>query len=388
MTCPRAGFLGRAMIGIPSKRMTLFKGRIQAMRAHTVFASAAALTALGFSAAMSPAIAAGYSFVTINSSGGDADFTQLLGINNAGTIAGYFGDGTVVPNNGFTIKPPYGAGDFTPENYPMAAQTQVVGINNTGTTVGFYIDTAGNNIGFSDVGGTFFSVTNPNATPPSPAGTSFTQLTGVNNSNIASGFYTNGTTGATDAFLVNLASATFVPVTLPASFDATATTATGVNNSNVISGFYTDGATGDTNGFLENGDMFFSLSDPNAVGTTMAFGLNNKNEVVGSYVDADGNTHGFVYDWVTGVWTTINDPNADGTTAFGVEGTLVNGINDLGQLVGFYANTDQPAVNGFLANPIPEPSTWAMMMAGFVGIGFLGYRASRERNRLRPAVHA
>jgi PEP-CTERM motif len=386
MTCLRASFLGARRDRHPVKADDVLQGRIQVMRAHVV--SVAALTALGFSAAMSPAIAAGYSFVTINSSGGDGDFTQLLGINNAGTIAGYFGDGTVVPNNGFTVKPPYGSGDFTAENVPTAAQTQVVGINNTGTTVGFYIDSAGNNIGFSDIGGTFSSVVNPNAVPVSPAGTSFTQLTGVNNSNIASGFYTSASTGATDAFLVNLSSDAFVPVTLPASFDAVATTATGVNNSLVISGFYTDGATDSVNGFLENGDTFISLSDPNAVGTTMAFGLNNKNEVVGSYVDADGNTHGFVYNWLTNQWTTINDPNADGTTAFGVEGTLVNGINDLGQLVGFYANTDQAAVNGFLANPVPEPSTWAMMMAGFAGLGFLGYRASRERHRHRPAVQA
>jgi PEP-CTERM motif len=27
---------------------------------------------------------------------------------------------------------------------------------------------------------------------------------------------------------------------------------------------------------------------------------------------------------------------------------------------------------------VPEPSTWVMMLAGFVGIGFLSYRASRK----------
>jgi hypothetical protein len=36
---------------------------------------------------------------------GDPAFTQLLGINNGGTIAGYFGDGTVVPNNGSPHHP-------------------------------------------------------------------------------------------------------------------------------------------------------------------------------------------------------------------------------------------------------------------------------------------
>ena len=27
---------------------------------------------------------------------------------------------------------------------------------------------------------------------------------------------------------------------------------------------------------------------------------------------------------------------------------------------------------------VPEPSTWAMMIAGFVGLGFAGYRRSRK----------
>jgi len=353
------------------------------MRAHVVLASAAALTAFGFSAAMAAVPAGGgYTFETINSTGGDGNFTQLLGINNAGTIAGYFGDGTVVPNNGFTIAPPYGAGNFTVENFPSAVQTQVVGINNTGTAVGFYVDALGNNVGFSDIGGTFSSVMSPNAAPPT--GTSFTQLLGVNDSNLAAGFDVNGSTGATEGFLVNLNTSSFTPVTLPSSFNAVSTTATGVNNADVVSGFYTDGVTDSVNSFVEVGGTFISLSDPNAVGNTMAFGLNNKNEVVGSYVDAAGNTHGFVYDWLTNTWTTINDPNANGNTSFGVEGTLVNGINDKGQLVGFYADN----VNGFIATPVPEPSTWVMMISGFAGIGFFGYRASRRRNRHCTAVQA
>ncbi len=165
-------------------------------------------------------------------------------------------------------------------------------------------------------------------------------------------------------------------MTLPTNFNSVSTTATGVNNSNVISGFYTNNVTNSIDGFLEMGDTFISLSDPNAVDNTMAFGLNNEDQVVGSYVNAQGNTEGFVYNWVTNTWETVNDPNVNGNTSFNVEGTTVNGINDKGQLVGFYADN----VNGFLATPVvPEPSTWAMMLIGFAGLGFFGYRASRPR---------
>jgi len=333
--------------------------------------SVAAVAVIGFLGAVSSA-EAGYSFTTINSTGGDGDFTQLLGINNAGTIAGYFGDGSVVPNNGFTIAPPYGPGNFTPENFTGAAQTQVIGINNTGATVGFYVDGSGNNHGFIYAGGTYTTVDNPSTGTTTPA---FNQLLGINDNWLAAGFYVDGT-GATQGELVNLStpsSPVFSPVTVPALYNPVSTTATDVNNSDVISGFFTDNMTDSVDGFVQNGDNFTVLSFGNNT-TTMAFGLNNENQVVGSYVDGTG-THGFVYNWVTQQLTTINDPNANGNNSFGVEGTIVNGINDKGQLVGFYADN----VNGFLANPVPEPSTWALMALGFAGLGFAGYRKAKGK---------
>jgi PEP-CTERM motif len=29
-------------------------------------------------------------------------------------------------------------------------------------------------------------------------------------------------------------------------------------------------------------------------------------------------------------------------------------------------------------SPVPEPSTWAMMLIGFAGLGYAGHRASRK----------
>ena len=44
------------------------------------------------------------------------------------------------------------------------------------------------------------------------------------------------------------------------------------------------------------------------------------------------------------------------------------GINDAGQVVGL----------SFGPAPIPEPSTWAMMLVGFAGLGYAGYRRARQ----------
>jgi hypothetical protein len=35
-------------------------------------------------------------------------------------------------------------------------------------------------------------------------------------------------------------------------------------------------------------------------------------------------------------------------------------------------------VSAGVAASTPEPSTWAMMILGFAGLGFAGYRASRK----------
>ncbi len=223
-----------------------------------------------------------YTFITIDNPG-DPNFNQLLGINNKSVIAGYFGDGSDVPNNGYTVAPPYTS--FSAENFPGAAQTQVVGINNTGTTVGFWVDGNGNNFGFYYQGTTFISVVNP-------LGPSFNQLLGVNDSNVAAGFY-NDSGGASHGYITTLGSGAFTAIAPPSSFDAASVTASDINNAGIVSGFFTDAA-GNVHGFLDNGGTFTQLDDPNGNGTnTSAFGLNNVGDVVGSFVELVGRDAGF-----------------------------------------------------------------------------------------------
>ena len=102
-------------------------------------------------------------FKTLNDAA-DPTFNQLLGINNNGKIAGYFGSGALGhPNRGYTLNPPYGQGSYLNENFPGSQQTQVTGINNKDLTVGFWADAAGNNFGFVEHDGKFTNVVDPNA---------------------------------------------------------------------------------------------------------------------------------------------------------------------------------------------------------------------------------
>jgi hypothetical protein len=73
------------------------------------------------------------------------------------------------------------------------------------------------------------------------------------------------------------------------------------------------------------------------IGSVSDFGL-----IVGTYVDANGNAHGFVLS--DGRYTTIDDPFAitGGTTAYS--------SNNLGTVVGYYVASDG-STNGFEATP-------------------------------------
>jgi len=288
-----------------------------------------------------PAFANPYVFTTVINPT-DPNFTQLLGIINSSMIAGYFGDGVVVPNNGFTLVLP---SSYTAENFPGSVQTQVVGIDNTGETVGFYIDNAAVTHGFTHVGTTFTSVSNPLTT-------TVTQLLGVNDTGEAAGYWTDG---AGNFHPFTWIPGTFTPIPVPGLVSSQAT---GVDNAGDVVGFNLTSAT-TSDGFLDIGGTFTKLDFPGAP-FTQALGISYNGKLVsGTYIDAMGGMHGFVYNVATATFTSIDDPNGVGTTT-------VNGINDLGQLVGFYTTgvvtpSGVAVTDGFVATSTPEPASFLLL---------------------------
>ena len=278
-------------------------------------------------------------FKTINDNR-DPTFNQLLGINNEGTIAGYFGSGAQgTPNKGYTIKPDYSQGDFHNENFPGSVQTQVTGINNKDLTVGFWADSnnanmANNNFGFVEHDGKFTSVVDPNG-KGAAGGMTVEQLLGVNDHDKAVGFW-NDADGNAHGFTYDVRSGSFDEVNIKGN---AGTTLTAINNKGDIAGFVTNN--GVDQGFIKEGDKTELLQGPKGAVSVMALGINNEEQVVGSFTDGTGAMHGFLFDEQSKSYTVIDDPHGvKGPTAM----TVVNGLNDKGQLTGFYldanGNTD------------------------------------------------
>lgn len=296
------------------------------MRQFAAFAAAAAIVA-----STTAALAAGPTFKTIDNPA-DPTFNQLLGINNLGVISGYFGSGMAGhPNKGYTIAPPYTS--FVPANLPDSAQTQATGINAAGTISGFWAPTntgTDANYGFirfkDHTNFIYYSVNDPLAASSPPVN----QVLGVNNKDIAVGFYLDGAvpTPAPHGFVYNAVSATLLPFNIGGSVSDAAT---GINNNNEISGFYTD-AKGVTHGFLKplTGGVAVRFTVPGAT-TTQFLGVNDNGMAVGFYIGTDTFPHGITFNPANAQWVEVNDPN-------GAMGTTLNGINDKGEIVGFYTD--------------------------------------------------
>ncbi len=289
----------------------------------------------------------GYQFRTVNNTR-DLTFNQLLGVNNEGVIAGYFGSGAQHhPNKGYVLLP-FGHGNYLNENFPGSVQTQVTGLNDRGVTVGFWSNSnnasqVNANFGFYAVGASFHTVNFPTGDNASPQ---VDQLLGVNDHDVAVGFYTNGQ-GSNRGYEYNIYTRTFTRVLVPGAPGGQAgpsLTAAAINNYGDVAGFYAK-TSSQTDAFLKlHNGQFITLAVPGAA-MTQAFGVNDRDEVVGAYTVGSGNNaqmHGFT--WRPGHgFSTVDDPHGVGTTT-------INGVNDAGELAGFYVdgagNTD-----GMIATP-------------------------------------
>jgi probable HAF family extracellular repeat protein len=281
-----------------------------------------------FLAFTSVAQASAYNFATLDVPG--ASINAAYGINDNGQVVGRFDVGG--RPQGFL----YSGGSYTTLAVPDAIATYPQGINNGGQVVGAFQYEAGNPHGFLYNGSTYITIDPPNAES--------TWIYDINNNGQMVGAFLDATDWQSFVYDGDAYSALAVP-------------ADGINGSGQMVG-----AIGN-HGLVYNGGTYTTLDHPNAsvINGTRATGINDNGQVVGFFWSSDDypyNTHGFVYNDST--YKTLDAPNATSTTA--------QDINDSGQVVGLYVDAGGNT-HGFIATPssVPLPATAWLFISTFAG---------------------
>jgi probable HAF family extracellular repeat protein len=255
-------------------------------------------------------------------------------------------DGEPVDSLGAFI---YRNGRYTPlDGVPGAPVSAYIGINNRGQLVGTYpVDASTLSRGFiRDRSGDYDSFDAAAGDPDR-----VTTPWDANDRGAIAGTYAVGSAADPDSArfhgFVRSRDGSISTVDVPG---ASITGANAINNRGAVVGTFVD-ADGDSHGFLLNRGTLTPIDPPGAAadaypGTAQvqATDINDLGQIVGVYPDAKGTFHGFAY--ANGQFTQLDPPRAAGNrNGFGASAAF--GINNRGQVVGQYVD-DQGVLHGYL----------------------------------------
>jgi probable HAF family extracellular repeat protein len=143
--------------------------------------------------------------------------------------------------------------------------------------------------------------------------------------------------------------------------------ADGVNDSGQVIG-HSRTEDGYYHAFITGADGM-GMTDLGTLGgvTSYAYGINDSGQVAGFSETADGSTHAFI----TGPnGMGMTDLNSFADLADGIFLSGASGVNNLGQVIA-------------TVSPIPEPTSYALMLAGLGLVGFTARQKKPAENNAR-----
>jgi probable HAF family extracellular repeat protein len=283
-----------------------------------------------------------------------------FGINNAGQVVGW-NNGQATLWNGstaITLSQPTGL-----------ISSQANAINNAGQIVGQAGNTDAHAIVWNGGVPTDLSAANGNAGI----------ARGINSvGQIVGSSYPSGISGLSQATIWNGTTPTSL-----GNLGGITSVANAINNAGKVVGWSSTNPVGPQNAyaFIWTGGTMTALVNLANAGGSVAYDINNAGQVVGDTI-MTGGTHATL--WQNNTPIDLNAVLNSSGLGWVLEDAFAN--NDRGQIVGWGFNPlgQQEA---YLLTPsgvggVPEPSTWAMMILGFAGIGFMVYRRKSKPSLL------
>jgi len=266
-----------------------------------------------------------YNYTTFENPG--ASVTLVFGLNNHAELVG--SDNAIPGRHAFLLD--HQSHISLDESGVLGTHFSFArGINDVGSVVGDYFDDDGNEHGFVLKNGVLTTIDVPFS------GSVGTQLNAINNSGEIVGTWVD------DAFTAHgfvYQNGNFAHLDYPGALD---TFPSGVSaRGEIVGNWDTDQSTIGHGFFFYQGQMVSIDAPAAAPDSTAATGVNERGQIVGIYVDLDGNSHGFLVDH--SAFTTLDCPGGFRTSPWA--------INAAGQIAGI---CDVPGQRrGFVADPVP-----------------------------------
>jgi hypothetical protein len=228
---------------------------------------------------------------------------------------------------------PKATGTFISFDIAGASGLQPEGISPSGDIAGGYYDTSGVWQNFVLRNGTVHNINPPGAAPCCWAGGWLATENGINPQGDVVGAYSNGalaadgTLGPALGFVLSNGKYTSIS---PPGAGCFGTIPAGINPQGDIVGFYFDSTSCSVHGFLLSKGIYTNIEVPPSLGalpgSTGASAIDPQGDILGTYSDTSGITHGFLLSH--GAFSAIPDIPAPGSF------TYPQGMNPQGDIVG------------------------------------------------------